>query len=994
MKRIFLLSFLASVLAFQAWAQRTVSGTVADESGEPLPGVNVLVVGTSSGVTTDLDGNYRIQVSGDDAVLRFSYIGYIAQEITVGSRSVIDVTMAEDVETLTEVVVLGYSTVKRGDLTSSVSTVSGDDIRSQPIGSVDNLLQGKSTGMLVTNQNGRPGGNAYIRIRGVGSYNASNEPLFIIDGVQMTQSDYNALDPNDIETISILKDAASTSIYGARASNGVILISTKRGSSKGKPRISYSYMYGQKSMIAMPFDVMNKEQKLDYEVAVGLITQATADAIMNDPASPDTDWINTLTRNGIVQSHDASISGGSEKARYYISMGNYTEQGISEGSNFERINGRANFEFQSTDWLKFGNTLNVSRVNEQELRDRNNVQNPFRAMYSYNPYEPEFELDDNGNIRYDENGDPIYNLTSQGFSISEAIVNNPETLQRTSLIGTVFAEANPIEGLTLKTTLGTNYQIYRRQYYIYPGSILDIYVGNPDAPGIKTDNGSDRFINTWTNTANYSRSFGIHGINVLAGTEFLGYDLSSYSISAQGFPSSDFSTLDNASEITGGNTGRSQYTIWSQFGKVSYNYGEKYFADLSLRRDGSSRFGDAAKYGLFWATSVGYNMHEEAFMSGISFLDQFKPRVSVGTSGNVPGAFYAARGLYGFGSYNNQSASLPTQLANPDLQWEENFNYSVGVDFGLFKSRLTGALDYYNRTTTSLLFDRPLSQTVGFSSRLENVGSFRNWGIELELRGDVVRTTDLNVQLFGSVSTNKNVVLELGEGADDIIGSFTILREGLPINTYYQVRYAGTNPANGDKLYYDVDGNVTNTYSSDYAVALEGKSPLPTYFGNFGLNVDYKGLTLSSNFYYQGGNYIFNIMEQVLLSDGAQARNQQRADAFNYWQQPGDTNVLPVPDVTSNNDASDRFLQRGDFIRLRNIQLAYNLPKAWLDPIKMQSAQLYVQGTNLWTYNPFYMGDPEVGQGSEESNLTSLGETNLFTFPNTKGATVGVNITF
>lgn len=993
MKRIFLLSFLASALVFQAWAQRTVTGKVTDESGESIPGVSVLVVGTGTGGSTELDGTYRIQVPGDDAVLRYSFIGYAAQEITVGSRSVIDVVLAEDTEVLGEVIVVGYNAVKRGDLTSSVSTISGDDIKQQPIGSIDNLLQGKSTGMLVTNQNGRPGGQAYIRIRGIGSANASNEPLFIIDGIQMTQSDYNSLDPNDIETISILKDAASTSIYGARASNGVVVIGTKRGSA-GAPRITYSFQYGQKSMIDMPFRVMNKEEKLRYEVATGVRTQAAADALANDLSAPETNWRDVLIRQGIVQSHDASISGGSDISRYYVSLGSYSEQGISVGSQFDRLNGRFNFEFKPTSWLTFGNTLNISNTKEQELRDRNNVQNPFRAMWDYNPYEPEFILDENGDPVLDANGEKTFNLTRQGFSISEAIINNPERLQRTHIQGTLFAEARPIEGLTIKSTIGTNYQIYRRSYFIKPGSVLDGYVGDANAPGIKTDNGHDRIINTWTNTANYSHTFGgAHNINVLVGTEYLGYDIQRFSLSGKGFPVG-LETQNNAAEITGGNTSRAQYSIWSQFAQVGYNFGDKYFFQASLRRDGSSRFGSDSKYGLFWAGSLGWNVHEEAFMSGASFIDQLKPRFAIGTSGNLPNQFYASRGLFGFGSYNNQTTSRPTQLANPDLSWEENFNYSVGIDFGLFNNRLSGAIDFYSRTTDNLLFNRPLSQTVGFASRLENVGSFNNQGIELELRGDIVRTNDLNIQLFGSISTNNNKVVSLDNGGEDIIGSFTVLREGLPINTYYQVRYAGTNPANGEKLYYDSVGKVTNVYSSDFQVALEGKSPNPLFFGNFGLNVDYKGLTLGANFYYQGGNYIYNIMEQNMLSDGANARANQRADAFNYWEEPGDVGLLPAPDITSNNDGSDRFLQRGDFIRLRNIQLGYSLPKTWIEPIKMQSLDLFVQATNFWTFNPFFKGDPEVGRGSEESNLLALGETNLYTFPNAKGVTFGVNVSF
>jgi len=339
---------------------------------------------------------------------------------------------------------------------------------------------------------------------------------------------------------------------------------------------------------------------------------------------------------------------------------------------------------------------------------------------------------------------------------------------------------------------------------------------------------------------------------------------------------------------------------------------------------------------------------------------------------------------------------IPTQLENRDLKWEENFNYSVGVDFGVFNNRLSGSVDYYTRNTRDLLFDRPVSRTTGWTSRLENIGEIVNTGIEVELAYDIVRSRDFNFTLLGSIATNDNEVLNLDNGGEDIVQDFTLLREGSKINTFYLVRYAGVNPANGEELFYNKDGEITNSWSGDDAVALDGKTPLPTYFGNFGFNTSYKGLALNVNFYYQGGNYVYNIAynSQQLANGNNAARNNQRVDAFNYWKEPGDVGVLPRPGVDVPTFTSDRYLQRADFIRLRNVNLSYSLPKSVLDKIKLQGIQVFVQGTNLWTFNPFFDGDPEVGRGSAESGLTQLGEVTLYTFPNTRGATAGVNITF
>lgn len=1000
MKKILLLGLgLFAAFSLAIAQDRTVSGKVtSSEDNTPLPGVNIVVKGTTIGAVTDLDGNYKLSVQ-ENAILQFSFIGYELQEIEVGNRSVIDVSMTSDAEQLSEVIVTGYSTVKKSNLTSAVSIVDGAEIQAQPIGGIDNLLQGQSPGVQVVNQNGAPGSNAYIRVRGVGSVNASNEPLFIVDGVQLTQVQYNAINPNDIQEITILKDAASTSIYGARASNGVVLVTTKNSAKKGKPQITYKFQYGMKQMIPNNFDMMNKEQKLTYEVELGIRTQESADDIRNSLANPDTDWFDILIRDGVVQTHDLSFAGQGDKSKYFFSLGTYNEEGISVGSDFSRITARANTEFDLTDFLKFGNRITVTNSKNNQTRDRNNVQNPFRAIYDYNPYEPEFVLDENGDFVLDNDGNKIYNLTRNGFSIGEALRNNPELETYTNVLGNVFLTANPLEKLNVKTEFGFNYRIRNREYYITPGSVLDGYVGDPAAPGIKQDNGDNRFQFNWTNTAGYQFSPADgHIIDVLVGTEYIKADIRTMNLQSKGFPSEKFFTQDNASEITGGATTRDEWALWSMFANVSYNLNEKYFVTGTVRRDGSSRFGANQKFGVFWSGSAGWNLHEEGFLSGVSFLDQLKLRGSIGTSGNLPGQLYASRGFYGFGSYRNQVSSGPTQLENKDLKWESNFNYSVGIDFGVFTNRLSGSFDYYNRNTNDLLFPAPLSRTTGWDSRLENIGEIVNTGVELELVGDVIRG-DFNLSLFGSVSTNDNQVNNLVNNEDIINGSgITLLSEGKKVNTFYLVRFAGVNPANGEQLFLDDEGNVTNNWSGDYAVALDGKTPLPTYFGNFGLNASWKGIALNLNFYYQGGNYTMNYaFNRDQLSDGtSNARNNQRVDAFNYWKNPGDVGVLPKPALSGSGNflGSDRYLQRGDFIRLRNVNLSYTLPKNIVEKVWLQDVRIFVQGTNLWTFNPYFDGDPEVGRGSEESGLTLLGETTLYTYPNTRGFTAGINLTF
>lgn len=997
MKKLALVLLLVSSAVSLTLAQRTISGKVIDESGESLIGATVLVKGTTTGTVTDIDGNYSIRVLEGSNTLEFSYTGYATKEVEIGSSNILDVTMSTDIAQLSEVIVVGYNSVKKSDMTSSVTTVTGEKLQAQPIGSIDNLLQGQSPGLQVVAENGRPGGSAYIRIRGQGSVNASNAPLFIVDGIQITQDDYNAINPNDIKEVSVLKDAAATAIYGSRASNGVVLITTKKGRRDRKPTINYSFQYGQKERTDDGFDMMNYDQKLDYEVALGFRTAESADALREQKSFKETNWEDVLLRTGEVRSHNLSISGGGENANYHFSLGSYEEQGISIGSDFSRLNGRFNMDFDVTDWLKVGNTISLSRTEEDELRDRYNVQNPFVAVYAYNAYEPEFVYEDDGTLRLDENGEPVYNTTHEGFSISEAQRNNPEDAVRTNAIGNLYAEASILDKLRFKTQAGGNYRIYRRQYYIQPGSILDGYIGDPNAPGIKTDNGSDRFIFNWFNTLTYDFTLGgAHQFTAMAGTEYYKQNFDSYQVDGKGFPSSQFFTQDNAAEITGGNTTRTQWSLWSQFGELRYNYNSRYLATFSLRRDGSSRFGSENQFGIFYAGSVAWNIASEGFMGNAGLFDQLKLRLSAGTSGNEPTGLYW-QGTYGFGSYTDRTTSIPNQLSNATIKWEENFNYSVGIDFGILNNRLSGSIDYYNRKTFDLLFPEPLSRTTGWASRLANIGEMLNSGIEVELVGDVIRGNNFSLSLFGNLTTNKNEITNLNNGGEDIINGnsgLTLLREGLTANTFYLVRHAGVDPANGDELYYDKNGNITNVYSADDAVALEGKSPQPKLFGTVGTNINLYGIDLTASFYYSSGAYSLNYMLRDNLSDGANVNDNQDVQALNYWKQPGDTGVLPAPSRNNNTNTTTRYLQKTDYIRLRNVSIGYTLPNALTQKFHVQNLRVFLQGTNLWTYNPYFRGDPEVGRGSEESNLTLLGEATLYSYPQTMGWTFGVNLTF
>ncbi len=999
-----------------ALAQRTVTGTVLlEDEGEAI-GANVVVDGEeATGTVTEYDGTFSLEVPETAKALKISYTGFTTQVVSIDGVSSISVTLAPG-QLLEEVVVVGYNAVKSDQVSTGISVVKSEDLENIPVGNIGNILQGKSTGVQVTSQNGKPGGGTFIRIRGVNSISSSNEPLFVVDGIPVTSTVYNAINPNDIESISVLKDAAAATIYGSTASNGVVLVTTKKGSATkdARPQIQFKSQYGFKQKTEDPFRMMNTEEKIAYETELfnnyGIGNGAQV-ASYEDPAVRDSliaisgDWQDILLRTGTFQSYNLSMGGGSDKVQYFASVGYYDEEGIAKGSNFDRMTGRLNMSYRASEWLTLSNTLTVARTNSRELRDRNNVQNPFRAMYDYNPYESEFLLNspDPTDVQIDpETGEPIYNLTHAGFSISEAIENNPEREVEHHIIGSLAAEFSvlQVEGLKFRSELNGNLRAYEREYFIEPGSVLDGYVGDPDNPGIGTANFSRRWQYQFKNLLTYTTTFAEkHNVNVLVGQEFQDYDSYTFFVNGRGFPNQDLYTLNNAADIQDGASARYEEGVISAFSQINYDYENKYLATFTYRTDGFSGFGKDFRFGHFFSGSVGWNIHYEDFVGNWfkENVSQLKLRLSVGQTGNRAGiGSYNRLGVVGTSAYAGESSFVLSRAPRGDLRWERAFSPSLGVDFGFFNNRISGSVDFYSKKVTDLFAQEQFGNEDFDESVTANIGAMRNRGIELELNADVIRnqSADFSWNVFGSISLNDNEVLALPDDDGDpttpstLFGSFAIDRVGLETNTFYLVRYAGVDPTTGDELYYDADGNITNVYNPDDAVALEGKTPQPKYQGSFGTGINYKGLTLNASFYYQLDSYVFNFMARNMLSNGANIADNQRADAINFWRNPGDIVDLPRPNQLAN--SSTRYLQRNDYLRLRDVRVGYNLPitSKWLTGVNV-----YVQATNLFTLTA-YEGDPEVGIGSDESDLTLPGEIALYSYPATFGLTFGLDVNF
>jgi len=997
----------------QVFAQnRTITGTVTSkDDGGPIPGVTVKIKGSNTGVATNAFGKFTISAPLG-ATLQFTAIGYYQAEAIVAGEKV-NVLLSSLSAALNEVVVTGYQTKTVASNTGASATISGAEIADKPLPSVDDLLAGKAAGVQITTQNGDPNGNAFIRIRGTGSVNGGSQPLLVIDGVQIPDNAapqfYNGLNPNDILSISVLKDAADISQYGARGSNGVIQITTKKGSSSGNDaRISYLFQYGDNKAIPDNFTLMNSAQKLQYEYDLGYTNGDLANVLGTEglpqditavtPSQRQTawnvldarnhNWEDDILRTGHIMQHQITISGGNDKTQYYVSFEKYDQDGIVVHSNLDKWAGKINLTTKLNPYLTFTNNSNVSENGTNVVRDRFNAQSPFVAMYIYNPYEP-VKLPDG-----------TFNPTSQGINILEELQNVPQYDKYLTAIDNSSLDFHPIRGLSISSSIGMVLDQYTDSYFIEPGSELDGYVDDPTAPGFKQDDGSQDFSFDWVNKINYKFDVAKDNhFSILGLEEFQKDEYTSYSLESKGYANPALSTQDNSSANTGANsTTYSAYTIFSLLGSLNYNYKEKYFLDGTYRRDGSSRFGANDQYGNFYSVSAGWLVTDEDWAKNIEWLNSLKIRGSIGTTGNFSGiGNYESLGTFSSGKYSGLSTIYPGQIANPDLTWEQKNNRNIGVDFQVFKF-LTGTVDYYSDLTTNLLFALPVSQTSGFSSVEKNVGAMINRGLEVTLSADLIKKHGLLWSVYGNLTNNVNRVTKLYNGTNEIdFDGVDVIKPGYAINTFKVVRYDGVNPQTGAARFLDASGNVTENYSSADAVIENGKSPNPKLYGGYGTSVSYKGFEVDADFTYQYGGYTYNNEYQTLTSWGGNYYQEQSTLALNYWKKPGDVNVLPKPSASSPDEGYllDYYLQKDNYVRFKNLTVSYTIPKEFTQRYKVYSFRVYVQGQNLATFNPdHFFGDPEVGIGSKDSNLYTPGEQSLFSYNSTRQFTMGVNVTF
>ena len=965
--------------------ERTVKGKItASEDGNALPGATITVKGSTRGATADAAGKYSIAVPTDgNSVLVFSSIGFATREVNLGNRSTLDIELTEAVGTLSEVAVVAYGTQDRRTITGAQASVKGADLTKATLPSVTEMLQGKIPGLQAVTT-GQPGANTQIRIRGIGSITAGADPLYVVDGVPINSGDLariattsNALagiNPNDIEEVTVLKDAASASIYGSRAANGVILITTKRGKA-GPTRFQVNAESGYTDMsipaIAQP---LNKEQYLNL-TREGLInanyTPTRIDQILTDFGSnnPETNWLDEVTRRGNQQQYNISATGGNNKTTFNVSGGYYKQQGTTIGSNFKRYTANLSLQHNVSEKLSFRMGVNIGSVYQNTPANSSYYANPVYAAYllrpTQNPYKPDGSI--NLSLVDFPNGG-VYNAVAETYL-------NKRNYQNLRGIGSFRAEYRPLKNLTLSSQYGVDFSMLEEYIYRDP-NFGDGFNAKGSGYAYYT-----RYFNwTWTNLAEYRLN--LNGAKDFYADVKVGYEAqksNGYFISAGGttFPNSpDLTSLVvAATPVLATQTG-TDYSFQSLISSVIVDYKRKYNLSGSFRRDGSSRFGINNRYGNFYSVGASWNVNEEDFFPKGNTITALKLRMSYGVNGNAAINNYQWQATYGFGyNYNQAPGSVPNNVGNANLTWELNKPFNVGVDASLLDNRLNLTVDYYNRTTSQLLLNVPLSRTAGFSTILDNVGSMVNKGWELSINASPVRGPfSWNVNFNGAVNTN--YIKQLYAGQDILDGQF-IRREGLNFQSYYVREWAGVDPQTGDPLWYkntkNADGTLDHSTTTNYNAAqrIVYKSASPKLIGGFGTTLSFKGITLDGQFSYNFGNYIRDGWVNYYFSDGFNPQYNKQVRQLDRWQQPGDITNVPRYVYNGNNgsyQASTRFLYKGDFIRLRTLTLSYALPQPLISKAKLGQVQVYVRGTNLFlfTFDKNLPTDPELAINSQQ----------------------------
>ena len=951
---------------------RTLTGTITDKADKsPLPGVTVMLKGTTTGTATDIDGKYSIPVKDGD-ILVISFIGMVTQEIPVKGQKHLDVQLAADNQMLEEVVAIGYGVRKKGSITGSVSTIKSDKLENTPVANFASALQGQAPGLQIFTNSGQPNSPASFTLRGVNSINAGSSPFFIIDGMQVSPQDFASYNPNDFESISVLKDASSTAIYGARATNGVVLITTKRGRMSERAKVTVRGQVGISNLAYGKWDMMNSREKLDYEEEIGIRIPGEYDRAELDAV--DVDWRDVVfNNNAMLQNYELSVSGANEKTHYYVSAGFHDQEGITYKTYFRRYTTRLNLDTKANDWLKIG--VNMTGAYEQSNSSYENEYasfTPLGGVRKMNPYWDPYKAD--GSLASMSDG----SWKGTGENPLEYIDSEKEESNKVKFTGSLFAEITPIKNLTLKTLGGADFADGRDAMTKDPD-----YVPNK-GDGSVTEGFARRYTLQITNTADYQFSVNdVHNLRFLLGQEASYYYGNGFGIRGTGITDRRLLQFGSATNFSQGYSSKVETTFLSFFGRAEYNYKEKYYIDATARRDGSSRFGSNTRWGTFWSTGAMWNVQRESFMEAVPFLTNTQLSVSIGQQGNSSIPDYAHLATVGNLQYGNNQGISPNKIGNPDLTWETTTTLNVGLRFGIF-DRVRFSFDIYRKITTDMLMEVPFSLTSGSFNEWDNIGKMRNNGVDFDMNVDVLKTDGFLWNVSANFSYNKNTILALYEDNDEyaLTQSGLKYKVGHSVGEFYVNRFAGVNPANGDALYYTKDGGITNKVSAADLVITKGKSYFAPWSGGFATSLSYKGFNLSAQFSWVGDRYMINNDRFFSESNGQFAsENQSRKMLYDRWKKPGDIAKVPRHGAYMAL-TDDRLIENASFLRMKNLSLNYRLPESWMKRTRfLQSVNVFAQAENLFTITNFSGFDPEFN-----------GNAYAATYPLARQFTFGVEI--
>ncbi len=988
----------------------------------------MLEKGTTNGLTTGINGEYNVTVQ-PNATLVFSFIGMETQEIPVNGRSTINVQLRTDQKQLEEVVVVGYGTQEKRSVTGSIASLTSKDVSETPVTSVEQAIQGKAAGVFIQSNNGKLGQGIQVRVRGTSSLSANSQPLYVVDGIPITSDNLSGtsagtnpladINFNDVASIEVLKDASAAAIYGARGSNGVVIITTKKGKA-GASRINFSAQWGT-SKASRHRDFLNADQyvQLEQRAAMGAAAQDYAagyyetlqdaqDDYMSyvdsrltrysagnqdwQTGAVNTDWEKEAFQQAPQSQYDLNISGGNENTRYYIS-GQYLDQtGILIGNAFKRYTGRVNLDNKLNSILNVGVNLSFAKTVNDRVSNDNAFSTPMQIV-ALSPITPIIDPRTgllSGSLPGEASNYPVY--YNPLLSLDNASYQT--NVYRT--IGNVYGELKFTEALAFRSEFGID-QLNQNEESYY-GRLTFRNSGTPNGFG---ENAYTQVLNYNTNNYfTYNNTFNEdHSLEATVGMSYQEAKINTNDVQGQQFPSDAYKQVGSAAQISAGSSTQTGYSFLSYFGRGNYNFRNKYFISASMRADASSRFGKDNRWGFFPAGSLGWMISEEEFLKGVSSLSMLKVRGSYGLTGNAEVGNFASLGLFtGDAGYNGVAGQRITQIANPNLKWESTAQLDLGLDFGFLNNRISGSFDYYRKNTKDLLLNVNVPATSGFATQLRNLGKLYNQGYEVSI------TSQNLVGAFGW-STNLNFSYNINKVTDiqgQVLGTNDLNRviEGQPIGVFFGKEYAGVDPANGDALYYlntkNADGSVDRTTTADYSAAEDVilGSPTPNYIGGLTNSFTFKGFDLSFTFQAVTGNKIYNGGGQYMSANGSNGFDNQTSDQINYWDKPGDVTDIPEPRMFYGNGVSpsSRYLSDGAYVRLKTFSVGYNLPKTWVSKLKMENARLFMNAYNLFLITNYDGWDPEVNADYQASNI-NLG-VDFYSAPQPRTVTFGVNVGF